>query len=192
MNNLAYILAGFTAGYFLTKKKSSIGFTQSETRESFHATGRYKYVQIEHGKKKYSFIQRDEIPSEPGKVYITVKDDMNVWRSPGRDFSGWDAAEASYKNPTIKTMILIAQELLKDNSGAVGSNQLSIYQTLTSELPEEMRRIKDMTKTLQGLRSVISVYENHFNEKYEHGVNVVYEISRVNILRKLRNEPALI
>ena len=59
------------------------------------------------------------------------------------------------------------------------------------QLPAEVARIKNITKTLQGLQNIILIYEKQFNEKYEHGCNVVYEIARVNILRKLINEKPL-
>jgi len=59
---------------------------------------------------------------------------------------------------------------------------------LMQQLPVEMKRVKGMTSTLDGLHNIIKLYETQFNEKYEHGVNVVYEIARVNILRRLRNE----
>lgn len=62
---------------------------------------------------------------------------------------------------------------------------------LMQQLPAEIARVEEMTKTLQGLQKIISIYEKQFNEKYEHGVNVVYEIARVNILRKFRNAETL-
>lgn len=62
---------------------------------------------------------------------------------------------------------------------------------LMQQLPAEIARVKNMTKTLQGLQNIILIYEKQFNEKYKHGCNVVYEIARVNILRKLRNEETL-
>ena len=58
---------------------------------------------------------------------------------------------------------------------------------LMQQLPAELKRVGAMTNTLPGLQNIIKLYETQFNEKYEHGVNVVYEIARVNILRKLRN-----
>ena len=62
---------------------------------------------------------------------------------------------------------------------------------LMQQLPAEVARIKNITKTLQGLQNIILIYEEQVNEKYEHGCNVVYEIARVNILRKLINEKPL-
>lgn len=68
---------------------------------------------------------------------------------------------------------------------------MTTFQTLINELPNEILRVKKITNTLQGLQNIISIYEKHFNEKYIHGVNVVYEVARVNILKKLKNEPTL-
>ena len=62
---------------------------------------------------------------------------------------------------------------------------------LMQQLPAEIKRVKEMTKTLQGLQNIISIYEKQFNEKYDHGVNVVYEIARINVLRRLRNAETL-
>ena len=62
---------------------------------------------------------------------------------------------------------------------------------LMQQLPAEIKRVKEMTNTLQGMQNIIAIYEKQFNEKYEYGINVVYEIARVNILRKLRNAETL-
>jgi ribosomal protein S17E len=62
---------------------------------------------------------------------------------------------------------------------------------LMQQLPAEIKRVTEMTNTFEGWRNVIAIYEKHFNEKYEHGDNVVYEVARVNILRKLRNAETL-
>ena len=66
-----------------------------------------------------------------------------------------------------------------------------LMKELMQQLPAEIARVKSITNTLQGLQKIISIYEKQFNEKYESGFNVVYEIARVNILRKLRNEETL-
>jgi len=68
---------------------------------------------------------------------------------------------------------------------------MTTFQTLINELPNEILRVKAMTNTLQGLQKIISIYEKHFNIKYTHGVNVVYEVARVNILKRLKNEPII-
>jgi len=59
---------------------------------------------------------------------------------------------------------------------------------LFEQLPSEIKRVKEMTNNLQGMQNIIKLYEKQFNEKYIQGSNICYEIARVNILRKLRNE----
>lgn len=68
---------------------------------------------------------------------------------------------------------------------------MNTFQILINELPSETLRVQKMTNTLQGLQNIISIYEKQFNEKYKHGINIVYEVSRVNILKRLKNEPTL-
>lgn len=68
---------------------------------------------------------------------------------------------------------------------------MTTFEILIKELPGEMQKIEKMTSTLAGLQSLIEMYEKHFGEKYTHGVNVVYEIARINILKRLKKQPAL-
>lgn len=68
---------------------------------------------------------------------------------------------------------------------------MTTFKILINELPNETLRVKKMTNRLQGLQNIISIYEKQFNEKYSHGVNVVYEVARINILKRLKNEPTL-
>ena len=35
---------------------------------------------------------------------------------------------------------------------------------LMQQLPAEIKRVKEMTNTLQGLRNIIAIYEKQFNE----------------------------
>lgn len=58
---------------------------------------------------------------------------------------------------------------------------------LMSQIQTEMKRVKEITHTLQGSQKLISIFENQFNRKYEHGDNLVYEVARVNVLRILDN-----
>lgn len=62
---------------------------------------------------------------------------------------------------------------------------------LFQQLPHEIARVKKMAGTLQGFQNLISIHEKHFNEKYQHGENICYNIARVNILRKADNKQTL-
>lgn len=66
------------------------------------------------------------------------------------------------------------------------------FEKLRQDLPDEIQRVKGLTATLQGLQNMIKLYEDTFDEKYTHGCNIVYEISRINLLRFYKNEPKLI
>ena len=63
---------------------------------------------------------------------------------------------------------------------------------LKKQLPEEMKRIDKITGTLEGQSKVKEAFEKQFKRKYQHGDNIVYDVARVNILRKLRGESPLI
>lgn len=69
---------------------------------------------------------------------------------------------------------------------------MTTFQTLRQELPTEIKRVKSITASFDGFRKVIAAYESHFQAAYAHGINVVYEVSRVNVLRRLRGEAGLI
>ena len=67
-----------------------------------------------------------------------------------------------------------------------------MFEEIKNQLPSEMNRLKNLSSTLKGLMDLIAIYETNFEEKYEHGCDVVYELSRVNIIRKMNGQTALI
>lgn len=69
--------------------------------------------------------------------------------------------------------------------------KMTTLKTLFNELPKEIIRIKEMANTLQGFQTLKSIYELQFNESYTQGDNLIYEIARVNVLRKINNKPTL-
>ena len=98
----------FDTGASIGSTKSAIGFIASDVKENSVDGIYYKFVDIEHGKLKYSFSEVS------GKMnYVTVADRNapgNRRFNPGKSFDTWEQAEAYYKSATVKTMLLLAQE----------------------------------------------------------------------------------
>lgn len=68
---------------------------------------------------------------------------------------------------------------------------MTTFQQLRQQLPTEIARLKKISDRLQGRLNLISIYEKHFDEKFEQGDNLEYEIARVNILRTLKGSARL-
>jgi hypothetical protein len=67
----------------------------------------YKALTITSAKTKYTFLK------VTGKYnYVTVKNNNSPWRSLGKEFNSFDDAQMNYKNPKLKSMILVADSML--------------------------------------------------------------------------------
>ncbi len=81
---------------------------QSEHFED-HSQTHYRQVVIKSGKKKYLFVRA----TGPKWNYIAAHDEGSPWGGFGKYFKTWDELQEKYKNPTIKSMALIAESILK-------------------------------------------------------------------------------
>ena len=77
--------------------------TISETTNGTNYTG----VEIVSGKTRYSFLKVSGVNN-----YVTIKNNNNPWKTPGKQFKSFDDAQMNYKNPKLKAMILMADSML--------------------------------------------------------------------------------
>lgn len=59
---------------------------------------------------------------------------------------------------------------------------------------DEEKQVKAVlkTNTMDGNLKAIAIWENHFEQKYIHGIDVVKDIARVNVLRQMKNQNPLV
>jgi hypothetical protein len=87
-------------------KTSAISETICKTTNSV-----YRYVTVESGKTVFGFMVRT---IESRIDYVSVaKLSSNPFMTAGARFESFDAAQERYKSPLVKTMILLAESLLK-------------------------------------------------------------------------------
>lgn len=69
--------------------------------------------------------------------------------------------------------------------------QISTFESLKKDLPAEITRVGKIVESLKGRKGLEVIFNSHFSEPWEPGVNLVYELSRVNMLRSYRGESKL-
>jgi hypothetical protein len=69
---------------------------------------------------------------------------------------------------------------------------MSDFKNFQNQVFTELDRVSKLKNTLHGWENMIKIFENHFGKKYQHGDNVAYEISRVNILLESEGRAKLI
>jgi len=60
------------------------------------------------------------------------------------------------------------------------------------EIQTEEVRINKIAGSLDGAIRLLNIYSDHFKEKAIHVNDAIYEISRVNVIRKYKNQIGLI